>query len=412
MNYNKLFDLEKQLGDSYYILDSGRFKNNHNDFIQEFRSIYPKTHIGYSYKTNYLPKLCRIIRDMNEYAEVVSKMEYDLAIKIGMDPSKIIVNGPYKLFEDIEIMALKGSQINIDSWNDLEHIISISEKNSEKKINVALRCNLDMEDSDISRFGFDVTDEKFLAIPNTLKKFNNISLNGIHCHLPNRNIESFEKRTKKILEVSDKLFSSPPEYISVGGGFFGNMPKKLTDQFNSKVVGYKEYAAVIASQFYNHYINIEFNKKPMLFLEPGTALVADTMKFVVKVIDLKNIRGHYIATTSGSKFNIGAFSSKLNMPITVYTKELINRKYYHSVDICGYTCIENDILYKRFEGYLNVNDYIVFENVGSYSFLFKPPFILPNVAIIDYNFNSGRFNVLKKRETFNNIFETFNFEII
>ena len=52
--------------------------------------------IGYSYKTNYLPSLIKEMSNLGAYAEVVSRLEYDLALKIGVKPNKIIFNGPLK----------------------------------------------------------------------------------------------------------------------------------------------------------------------------------------------------------------------------------------------------------------------------------------------------------------------------
>ena len=81
------------------------------------------------------------------------------------------------------------------------------------------------------------------------------------------------------------------------------------------------------------------------------------------------------------------------------------QKYYPSIDISGYTCMENDYLYRNFSGTLHVGDYMVFDNVGSYSVVSKPPFILPNVPII--SLVKGEMEILKEAETFEYIFQTY-----
>ncbi|WP_305461454.1 hypothetical protein [Photobacterium leiognathi] len=86
------------------------------------------------------------------------------------------------------------------------------------------------------------------------------------------------------------------------------MDERLKKQFSS-YHDYKEYANNIATEFKRAYSALPKEEQPILFLEPGSALVADTMKFVCRVIDIKNIRGTNIAMTSGSKFNIGLLSS-------------------------------------------------------------------------------------------------------
>ena len=46
---------------------------------------------------------------------MVSRLEYDLALKIGQPPDKIIFNGPVKQYEDIELALNNGSIVNLDS---------------------------------------------------------------------------------------------------------------------------------------------------------------------------------------------------------------------------------------------------------------------------------------------------------
>ncbi len=243
-----------------------------------------------------------------------------------------------------------------------------------------------------------------------MNKIKNIGLKGLHCHFPDRCLETFTARIDKMLALAKEIFSQPPEFIDIGGGFFGKMDDSLKNQFNCKVPTYEEYAKVIATKMQETYGHLNEAEKPKLILEPGTALVADVMKFVTKVISLKVVRDKYIATVSGSKFNIlPTLNNVINLPIKVYHSST-NRNSFDeqcNIDIAGYTCIENDYLYKGYKEYLEVGDYIVFDNVGSYSLVLKPPFILPNCAVIEYNSETESFNIVKRKEVFSDIFGTY-----
>ena len=46
-------------------------------------------------------------------------------------------------------------------------------------------------------------------------------------------------------------------------------------------------------------------------------------------------------------------------------------------------------------------------NCGSYSLVMKPPFILPNFPVLDIC--SGEVEVVKRGESFDDLFQTFNF---
>ena len=78
--------LRNEYGDAFYLLDSERFKENYLELREAFSAIYSNFNIAYSYKTNYTPKLCKIVNELGGYAEVVSEMEAELAIKCGVQP--------------------------------------------------------------------------------------------------------------------------------------------------------------------------------------------------------------------------------------------------------------------------------------------------------------------------------------
>ena len=411
ITWELLENLSNKYGESFYLLDSQKFERNYEALLKEFRDIYPNTFIAYSYKTNYMPKLCKLINNLGGYAEVVSEMEYNLAIKIGVAPQNIIFNGPYKNKKTVEKLLLGGGVVNLDSYYELDIIKKIATKNPNKNISVGIRCNFDIKDSVTSRFGFDVEGDDLYNVFSILKKFNNISIKGFHCHFPTRSIDSFIIRTEKMLSLTKKYFNNPPAFINLGGGFFGKMNPMLKEQFNVKVPNYSEYADVIANKFKDFYRGTECSKKPKLILEPGSALVADTMKFVARVINIKEVRSKKIATISGSIYNISPTLNNKNLPITVYhnLKSSCAEQKYKKIDFGGYTCIEFDYLYRGYDGFLSIGDHVVFDNVGSYSIVLKPPFILPNFAVIDCNFSENSFELVKRKEENDDIFRTFKF---
>ena len=114
--YNDIEMMEAKFGSPFYILDLDRFHRNYNDFLQRFKKIYSNTQIAYSYKTNYIPQLCKVAKELGGWAEVVSEMEYELAVRVGVKPEEIIFNGPYKSPGGIENAVLADSVVNLDSF--------------------------------------------------------------------------------------------------------------------------------------------------------------------------------------------------------------------------------------------------------------------------------------------------------
>ena len=399
-------NLEQKYGECFYLLDLNKFKDNYRQFLGCFQSIYPDTNIGYSYKTNYIPKLCQAVSELGGYAEVVSQMEYDLAIKIGVKPARIIFNGPLKYSQDLERAVLAGSIVNLDSLQEVQVICELARKLPEQQICVGLRCNFDIDTDRISRFGLDVENGDLDYIFKTFKELGNCQVRGLHCHFTTeqRSLASYALRTKKILATTDRYFPDrPPEYIDVGGGYFGHMDDNLKQQFNFDIPTYQEYAEVIATQLKQRFPG---DTPPQLIIEPGVALVANVMKFVGKVVGLKTMRSRHLALVTGS---IHTVKPSKQLPLTVYRDELNQdrTKSNTPIDLVGYTCMEHDCLYPAYPDPISIGDYTVFDNVGAYSIVFKPPFIWPSPPIVSYDSHLDLYTLARRQETTQDVFATY-----
>lgn len=400
MDNSELLELRHEYGGAFYLLNSVQFRKNFTELKDAFTSIYPNFNIAYSYKTNYTPKLCKIVNELGGYAEVVSDMEMEIALRVGVKPEKIIWNGPFKNFVKVEELLLAGGTVNLDSIYEIAFIKKIAETNSAIKINIGIRVNFAINDGVVSRFGYDVESEDFrealelTAIPN-------IHLVGIHCHFATRRLDAWRPRAEGMLNLLDKL-EIIPEHIDLGGGLFGKMDDSLKAQFDSDIPTYKEYAEAVAPLFTEKF----GTTGPLLIIEPGSALVGDCMHFVASVVNIKDVRGKKIATLLGSMYNINPTLNKKNPPIEVVSCGE-KQEEYRDLDFGGFTCIESDYLYCHYNGKLAVGDLVVFGNAGSYSIVLKPPFILPNFVVLDVS--EGKVEIIKRGESFKDLFDTFTF---
>lgn len=403
MTETQMKQLTEKIGDTFYMLEGKQFRQNFLELKSEFTNIYPNFNIAYSYKTNYTPKLCRIVNKLGGFAEVVSDMELEIALRIGVEPNNIIWNGPFKNAKKVEQLLVMGGTVNIDSVYEIDMIAEIAKKYPSHRLNIGVRCNFDVNDGVLSRFGFDIESEDFLKAMELFVEYKNLYLIGMQCHFATRRLDTWKPRAEGMLALIDKL-GIVPEHIDLGGGLFGKMAESLKVQFDTEIPTYKQYAEAVAPVFADHFKNTE--NKPMLLIEPGSALVGDCMHFASKVVNIKNVRGKSIATLLGSIYNINPTLNKKNPPIEVYPMGE-EQKEYVDLDFGGFTCIESDYLYRHYDGKLAKGDMVVFGNVGSYSVVLKPPFILPNFPIIDIS--EGTLEIIKRGETFDDLFHTFAF---
>ena len=399
MQIKELQELKKQYGDAFYLLDSKQFRTNYAELKNAFASIYPNFNIAYSYKTNYTPKLCKIVNELGGYAEVVSEMELELALRIGAEYENIIWNGPIKNPTVLKEFLLNGGVANIDSLDDFKLVKDIVEDNPNKQIRLGIRVNYDVGDSVISRFGIDVDSKEFATILDYCRNTKNVELVNLQCHFAKRQIEYWPDRAKGMIKLIDKI-GFVPQRIDLGGGLFGKMDESLKAQFTSQIPTYDDYAKAVATVFKDRF----GNNGPELIIEPGSALVGDCMKLVGTIKTIKNVRGKWYASLLASQKNISM--TNVNPPIeVVHTGKDI--KQYGNLDMVGFTCIEGDVLYKNYSGELGLEDTVIFGNCGSYSLVMKPPFILPNFPVLDIS--EGKVEVIKRKETFDDLFHTFNY---
>ena len=405
LNTKILNELSKEYGDGFYLLDSDNFEQNYIELTQSFKSYYPKFNIAYSYKTNYIPKIIRIVDRLGGYAEVVSDMEMEIALKAGILPSQIIWNGPIKNNNRVRDLLLSGGTVNIDSLEEMRFIKSVAENNTDHVLNVGVRCNYDVNDGVLSRFGLDVDGADFDVVLKEIRDTSNICLINLQAHFAKRSPDYWIARSEGLLRVYDKVYSLyglKPQRLDLGGGLYGKMSDSLRSQLGIEEITYDDYASKSAALFADHFGDDP--NAPYLFIEPGSALAGDCMRFVGKVMTIKEVRGKHIAACMGSQKNISM--SGINPPIEVISggKE---QKVFSDIDVVGYTCIEGDVLQKNYKGRMALGDYIVISNCGSYSVVMKPPFIFPNFPVLDISGESVE--VIKRAETFDDLFHTYRF---
>jgi diaminopimelate decarboxylase len=393
-------------GPSFFLLDAEQLRSNYASFRSAFTTHYPKVEIGYSYKTNYTPQICRILQDAGAWAEVVSEMEYAAALRLDTPCERIIFNGPYKAEWAFSEAALGGATLNLDSRRDLDLLSAVAvSAPAGIKIRVVLRTNF-VIDANVSRFGFDVEGAEFASALETINALPNVYLAGLHCHFPNRDLDSFRKRAEGLVGLCKRIFrNQPPEVLNIGGGYFSVLPECLRRTLAEPPATFNDYGRVIGQL-----LSQAFPDKataPTLFLEPGTALVADVMTFYTQVVSTKSVRDRHFATVAGSIFDISPNAKIKILPVTPIFDPKVPREPARDFAVAGFTCIESDLLTDSLIAPLEVGDVLAYGNVGSYSIVMRPSFILPANPILMMRENGEGFDIIKARQSNDAVFDLF-----
>ena len=394
-------EMLEKFGSPLWVFDEKGFRENYKALDSAMKARYPKYRIAYSFKTNYTPYICKTAKSLGAWAEVVSGMEYEIARQTGYDDSHIIFNGPLKGKEGINAF-LNGSLLNVDNLDELKLICDAVKAAPDREYRIGIRINLNIGQDFISRFGMDEADA--LEAFRYVKTVKNLKITGLHCHISRcRWLEAWKKRMEIMLELSDHFFEGPPEFLDLGSGMFGSMAPEFASQF-AAVPTYEEYAEVTAGVLAEHY---EGEDGPVLLTEPGTTLVNRFIDSIAEVESVKQIDSCYFAVLNTSTHILGETCTLKQLPVEVVSCGAA-QKEYESIDLTGYTCLEQDIMFRGYKGKLGKGDYIIFGNTGGYSNVLKPPFIRPGCAMVA-DTGEGSFRLIKSAESVADVLKTYLF---
>lgn len=406
-SWQSLNDLLATCDGAVYIVDIAAFQANVGSFLKAFRRFYSNTQLGYSYKTNYLPRLCVEADRLGMYAEVVSGMEYDIAVACGVREERIIFNGPVKSRAEMMKAFIGGALVNVDSLGEA-HLVAEVASGIDREIRVGLRCNLGVKwQGRTSRFGLSDINGDLAEAKRVLAEVPNLTLAGIHCHFSyDRSAKSYQLRAQKMKELATSLFvDRPPQFIDLGGGFCGPMPDVLRKQFSAPPPDVDEYASAITEV-----LIAEYGKEdaPELILEPGVGLVANVVDYACRVEHVKSVPDRHIAVTAGATQDIKIVPNDFNPPLQLLTEPVPSDSGVTlPVDFVGFTCLEHDLIYHGYEGRVRAGDIAIFGSTGAYSMVTSPSFIRTSPPVVMIT-ESGAWEVLKDKQSVDQLLSLFH----
>lgn len=394
--------LAGRFGDSFFLLDLDRVSEAHAALLEPFRRRYPDTVLAYSVKTNYTPRVLQRMRELGSLAEVVSEMEYEIALRAGFGPQEIVVNGAVHRPAFLADVLLRGGRINLDGWAMLETLHEVSRAHPDRTFDVGLRLSYSVPDADISRFGFESDEATLGRLAAWFREHPNCRPAGFHSHFcfaPNR-VDAFRARIAGLVDASGRFPEARLGYVDLGSGFRRGGEGPSFAEIAEAVIG------VLAARFAP-------GQGPALIIEPGTAIVGHAMAFICRVYDVKQVAGRTVAVVNGSSHSINTMGWRTRMAVAVLRPQNGDAGAARpgsapagTFDAVGNTAMERkDHLCAGIPGPVAQGDFLVFDAVGSYSCGMKPPFIHPCPPVVARA--GGRHELVKRRETVDDFLRTY-----
>jgi diaminopimelate decarboxylase len=395
-------DLLGEYGSPLYVLSETSLRDTYRELVQAFVSRYPKVQMAWSYKTNYLDAVCRIFHQEGSWAEVVSWFEYEKAINNGVDPRKIIFNGPQKSEDELKYAINNGSLIHIDHFDELYLIVKLSME-LPVKAKVAIRINMDTGIyPQWERFGFNFENGEAWNAINRIMSSDNMELVGLHTHIGTyiMSPSAFGLAAAKMAELAvrtERKFNRKISYLDLGGGFAThNTLKGAYLPGSDTCPSFDAYAAAITGAILNSEIRPE--DLPLLILETGRALIDDAGYLLGKVVANKRMasgrRGMIIDIGINHLFTSFWYEHTImpGIPVTSDSED---------TQINGPLCMNIDVIRQavRFP-LLHPGDPVVIERIGAYNMTQWMQFITyrPKIVLIGLK---GELDIIRESENLN-----------
>jgi diaminopimelate decarboxylase len=399
MNEEYLLQLAEKYDSPLYVYDTAIIASQYKRITDAFKSVH---HIQLNYAVKALSNI-NILRYFNTLGaglDTVSIQEVDLGIAAGVDPQKIIYTPNGVSLEEIENVAKKGVQINIDNLSILE---LFGQKHPE--IPVCIRINPHVMAGGNSKISVGHIDSKFgisvHQVPHIKRVVKNtgMHINGIHMHTGSDilDIDTFLRATEILFDVA-KQFASI-NFIDFGSGF--KVPYKEGD-ISTDI----EQLGVQLSDRFNMFCK-DFGKDVTLMFEPGKFLVSEAGYFLAKVNVVKQTTSTVFAgIDSGFNHLIRPMMYDSYHHITNISNPTGRDRYY---SVVGYICETDTFGSNRRISEISEGDILCFQNAGAYCFSmasnYNSRYRPAEVMIFEKNDY-----LIRKRETFEDLIK--NQEII
>ncbi len=358
MEYQDLLELTKKYDSPLYVYYTDTIEYQYRRITEAFSDVN-KLQINYAVKALSNINILKFFKKLDSGLDTVSIQEVRLGLEAGFDPKKIIYTPNGVSLEEIEEVATKGVQINIDNLSILE---LFGQKHPD--IPVCIRINPHIMAGGNSKISVGHIDSKFgisiHQVPHILRVVENtgMTINGIHMHTGSDilDIDTFVRASEILFDVA-KQFKNI-DFIDFGSGF--KVPYK-DDDISTDI----EQLGVQLSERFNQFCQ-EYGKEITLMFEPGKFLVSAAGYFLARVNVVKQTTSTVFAgIDSGFNHLIRPMMYDSYHKITNISNPEGRDRYY---SVVGYICETDTFGSNRRISEISEGDILCFHNAGAYCF--------------------------------------------
>ena len=394
MKAQDLLAIAQTHGEPTYVYDAAIIATQYKRLTEAFSKV-PSLRINYACKALSNISVLQFIKQLGSGLDTVSLQEVELGLQAGFAPHEIIFTPNGVSLEEIERVAQKGVQINIDSLSILEQFGT-----KHPQIPVCIRINPHVMAGGNRKISVGHIDSKFgisiHQIPLVLRIVENtkMNINGIHMHTGSDilDIDVFLRAADILFDVAIQF--KDLTFVDFGSGF--KVPYTKEDiETNIEELG--EHLSKRFQSFCQTY-----GRDLELTFEPGKFLVSQSGYFITKVNAVKQTTSTVFAqVNSGFNHLIRPMFYGSHHEIKNISNPKGKERFY---TVVGYICETDTFGSNRKISEIAEGDILAFKNAGAYCFTmasnynsrYRPAEVL---------WHEGEAHLIRKRETFEDLMQ-------
>ena len=397
--------LAERYGSPLYLVSEGTLRRKVQQFRRAFESRYPRVRLGWSYKTNYLGAVCRIMHQEGSWAEVVSGHEYRLARELGVPADRILYNGPHKDDASLRDAIRGGTRIHLDHLEEiprLEALVREAGLPGGVRLPVAIRVNMQLDANHWDRFGFNLESGRAHEAARRLAESKELELAGLHTHIGTYvdNVENYRRAAGRLVELAlwvRRHTGARIRWWDMGGGFATRNTLHWAYQSGEVTCpSLQQYAEAICPVLATYPVD-PGEELPELFFESGRALVDEAMHLLVRVLSERRLGDGSRALVVDAGVNL--LSSTAWYRYDILPVGAAGPQILEDTTLLGNLCMQIDVLRKAVPlPALRPGDLLVVRHIGAYNLSQSTQFIhgRPPVVLVD---PTGAAHLVREAET-------------
>ncbi|SFD08780.1 diaminopimelate decarboxylase [Clostridium uliginosum] len=406
----KATELKKEYGTPLYVMDEELIREYCNDYYKYFKCSENENRVAYAGKAFLTIAMCKIVKEEGLYLDVVSGGELYTAYKSEFPLEKTMFHGNNKTLDEIELGVKLGvGRFVVDNYYEMEVLNKLAgEYNKIQNIFLRITPGIEAHTHEYiktgqvdSKFGFAPVGDMITDAIKKAIELPNINLAGLHCHIGSQifELEPYEDAVEIMMELIQKIQKNTGYLIKeldLGGGFgiyYSGQDKPRTT---------KEYCETILNKVDEVCLRTG-QERPLLIIEPGRSIVANSGITLYTVGSIKDIPGirKYVSVDGGMTDNIRPALYNAEYECVIANRVEDNSE--ETVTISGKCCESGDILLEHIKiPEVKENDILAVMTTGAYGYSMSNNYNkIPRPAVVMVKDKESR--LVCKRETYKDV---------